>query len=1408
MRLHRECFLKYLLHLVAVLPLAVTLAVPGFAQTSTPTVVSSRGYINGTPLAAHTSAAFNSTGASTLVAFVSSHPSWNGLPVSISGLTDSQGNTWSVMTGPTSWAGNTFTLLSAIYYVNAPITAANHTVTVNLTNPAPLVVHVFAVSGSDVTGPPIYSPITDPGVGLTSTDVTSAPITVPDDVLLLAWTKNELDATATALDGYTLDAAQSTAFLWAESQTVLTGGSYTGHFQYDAAIGWQTAVVGLKPLAGPVALNQTVTTFQDTPMSITLTASNNGLALSYIVLTGPSHGALSGVAPNLTYTPATGYTGPDGFTFKANDGVADSNVATVSISVRGPNHAPVASDGNGTVLAGSTAALTLVASDADQDPLIYIIVNPPAHGQLSSGTGAIRTYTPNAGYVGGDAFTFKVNDGTTDSNTATVSITVTTVAPGPTVLTGSGYINSSPLMTHTSPPFNSTGASTLVAFVSSHPAWNGNPVSISSLSDNQGNTWKLLTGPTTWVGTSFTLLSSIYYVNAPATGTAHTVSANLTNPAPLVLDVFAVVGTDISGPPIFSPITDPGVGQVSADVRTAPIDVPADTLLLAWVKNETTANATALDGYSMDTVQSTPFLWAESQTAFTAASYSGHFMYDTATGWQTAIVGLQPPTAVNHAPVASNGSLTTNENVTASGTLIASDADSNPLTFTIVTNGTNGTASITNPATGAYTYTPNANASGVDSFTFKANDGLADSNVATVTVTIVADTTAPPAPAINSTPTNPTNQTSATFSFTDTEEGVSFLCQLDGGTFSACTSPVIYPGPLTSGSHTFSVKAKDSAGNQSDATSFSWNIVLTPSVSGVSPNNGLTTGGTGVTITGTNFAAGAGVTFGGTAATNVVVVNSTSITATAPAHAAGAVTVTVTVNSQSGSLSNGFTYTVPVAVGFAQVAAATPQVPTQVVTVTYPAGQTAHDLNVVVVGWNDTTATVQTVKDSAGNTYSLAIGPTSGTGLRQSIYYAANIVGGSNTVTVTFSQAAVYPDIRILEYRGISTVDVTAGASGSSATASSGAATTTVANELIFGANTVATSSRVGSGFTSRIITSPDGDIAEDKVVTAIGSNSATSTLTSSGPWVMQMVTFSEVSSPAPSVTSVSPNTGPTAGGTSVTITGTNFASGATATFGGVPATNVTVVNSTTMTATTPAGIDGAATVTVSFNGQSGSLTNGFAYVAPLSIGSVSPNLGPTAGGTAVTITGAKFASGATVTFGGAPATNVNVLNSSTITASTPPGAAGAVTVTVTVNSQSVSLVNGFTYTTAPIVSGVSPNNGLTTGGTGVTITGTNFVAGAGVTFGGTAATNVVVVNSTSITATAPAHAAGAVTVTVTVNSQSGSLSNGFTYNTPVAPQFCPGSGSDSTSPDAGGDGDLSGSADGAQLERGGSRVE
>ena len=95
---------------------------------------------------------------------------------------------------------------------------------------------------------------------------------------------------------------------------------------------------------------------------------------------------------------------------------------------------------------------------------------------------------------------------------------------------------------------------------------------------------------------------------------------------------------------------------------------------------------------------------------------------------------------------------------------------------------------------------------------------------------------------------------------------------------------------------------------------------------------------------------------------------------------------------------------------------------------------------------DDTTYAVSSVVDSKGNVYTKAIGPTTTSGLSQSIYYAKNIAAGTNTVTVTFNQAAAYPDVRILEYSGLdpsAPLDVTAGAVGSGTSASSGAATTT-----------------------------------------------------------------------------------------------------------------------------------------------------------------------------------------------------------------------------------------------------------------------------------------------------------------------------------------------------------------------------
>jgi len=226
-----------------------------------------------------------------------------------------------------------------------------------------------------------------------------------------------------------------------------------------------------------------------------------------------------------------------------------------------------------------------------------------------------------------------------------------------------------------------------------------------------------------------------------------------------------------------------------------------------------------------------------------------------------------------------------------------------------------------------------------------------------------------------------------------------------------------------------------------------------------------------------------------------------------------------------------FTLLATSAIRYMQGNYATPQTPQATVNVTFNAAQAAGDLNVVAVGWNDSTATVIAVTDSIGNTYTLAVGPTVQTGIAsQSIYYAKNIASaaaGGNTVTVTFSVAAAYPDIRVLEYSGADTsnpVDVTAANSDISATSSSGSAKTTNPTDLIFGANLVqSTTTGPGSGLTTRLLTPQDGDIAEDRMVTATGSYSATAPVGPSNPWIMQMVAFRTTSGVPVSSTTLVP---------------------------------------------------------------------------------------------------------------------------------------------------------------------------------------------------------------------------------------------------------------------------------------------
>ncbi|HEY3319276.1 MAG TPA: LamG-like jellyroll fold domain-containing protein [Planctomycetota bacterium] len=189
------------------------------------------------------------------------------------------------------------------------------------------------------------------------------------------------------------------------------GGDFVGTFRVDAP---------------PDSESQAVTTHSGVAKAITLAASDADKDPLTFTVGLPAHGTLSGTAPNLIYAPAAGYAGPDSFTYSVNDGIVDSNVATVSIEV--VNAAPLAADQNVSTHSGLSKSILLGGSDADGDPLVYSVVTQPAHGTLS-GTAPNLAYSPAAGYAGTDSFTFKANDGVADSNIAVVAIAVTNTAP-------------------------------------------------------------------------------------------------------------------------------------------------------------------------------------------------------------------------------------------------------------------------------------------------------------------------------------------------------------------------------------------------------------------------------------------------------------------------------------------------------------------------------------------------------------------------------------------------------------------------------------------------------------------------------------------------------------------------------------------------------------------------------------------------------------------------------------------------------------------------------------------------------------------------------------------------------------------------------------------------------------------
>ncbi|HEY1106672.1 MAG TPA: IPT/TIG domain-containing protein, partial [Agromyces sp.] len=258
---------------------------------------------------------------------------------------------------------------------------------------------------------------------------------------------------------------------------------------------------------------------------------------------------------------------------------------------------------------------------------------------------------------------------------------------------------------------------------------------------------------------------------------------------------------------------------------------------------------------------------------------------------------------------------------------------------------------------------------------------------------------------------------------------------------------------------------------------------------------------------------------------------------------------------------------------------------------------------------------------------------------------------------------------------------------------------------------------------------------------------------------------------PAPILTGLAPDQGPSAGGTPVTITGTDLGGATEVTIDGVPVPFVQV-SDTEITFTTPAHIPGTADVVVTTaGGDSNALP--YLYIVAAGLDTLSPDEGPTAGGTLVTISGSDLADASGVTVDGAPVAFTQVSDTE-ITFVTPPHAAGAVDVVVTTPGGASGPLE-FTYLPASI-DDVEPPTGPAAGGTEVTIAGQCFTGATDVLFGDTPATSFEVVDDGTIVAVAPAGT-GVVDITVVGSEQCGeaNLPDAFTYQPTPTPAPTPG---------------------------------
>jgi len=568
----------------------------------------------------------------------------------------------------------------------------------------------------------------------------------------------------------------------------------------------------------PVAGNATFTTPEDTAFSGQLTGSDpDGNSVTFSIVSNGQKGTViltDSATGAFTYTPNLNANGIETFTFRVNDGQANSNVATVTVLISAVDDPPVAAADSYVVNMNTkltVAAPGLMGNDYDPDgDKIYLsYCSFPKYGSrtIDMYTGSF-TYTPAPNFVGQDTFTYSLTDGTLpNSNDVTVTITVLPVEDNYPVAAADRYTT----------PEDVTLTIPAPGILANDTDADGDPLTVVKDGYPMNGFLTLnADGSFSFKPHANYSGNNAYFYYRAWDGKAYSEMTRFDITVTLVDD---------------TPVAE---GEIYAVDRNTPLTVAAPGLL---------ANDTDIDSpaTALRVVQTRPLLYGTivvnnngSFTSTPALNFTGqdYFSYKVSDGTSLSneVTAYFQVKWVNAAPVASNGTLTTQEGQPATGTLTASDADGNALTYSLVSQGHLGTAVI-DPATGSFTYTPNASSYGTDTFTFKVNDGIVDSNTATITVTITPVNTAPVAADSTLATTEDTTATGL-LPVTDADGDpltFSIVSQGTKGTVSITnTAPGAYsytPKANANGTDTFTFKANDGLADSNIAT---MTVTITP----------------------------------------------------------------------------------------------------------------------------------------------------------------------------------------------------------------------------------------------------------------------------------------------------------------------------------------------------------------------------------------------------------------------------------------------------------------------------------------------------------------------------------------------------------------------------------------------------